>query len=115
MEYRGQEPFRIHGSVHGPGYSGINPVTEKYDLYNDRFDTGFHLFAIEWGVNYIEYYVDEQLYQTITPSDAAGDWVFDHPFYIILNLAVGGNYVGPPNTSTVFPQTMLIDYVRVYQ
>ena len=45
----------------------------------------------------------------------SGEWVFDHPFYIILNIAVGGNFVGPPDASTVFPQTMLIDWVRVYK
>lgn len=115
MEYRGQEPFRVHGSVHGPGYSGTKPITDHYDLYNDRFDMDFHIFAVEWGVDDIKWYVDEILYQTVTPGDVTGPWVFDHPFYIILNLAVGGNYVGPPDASTVFPQTMLIDYVRVYK
>lgn len=115
MEYRGQEPFRIHGSVHGPGYSGTNPVTQKYNLYDGRFDTGFYVFAVEWGANEIKWYVDDRLYQTVTASDLSGPWVFDHPFYIILNLAVGGNYVGPPNDNTVFPQTLLVDYVRVYE
>lgn len=115
MEYRGQEPFRVHGSLHGPGYSGAEPVTSRYDLYNDRFDTGFHLFAVEWSENLIKWYVDEILYQTVTSADVPGQWVYNQPFYIILNLAVGGNYVGPPNENTVFPQTLLIDYVRVYE
>jgi len=115
MEYRGQEPSRIHGSLHGPGYSGAEPVTSRYDLYNDRFDTGFHLFAVEWSENLIKWYVDGTLYQTVRADDVPGTWVYDHPFYIILNLAVGGNYVGPPNGNTVFPQTLLVDYVRVYE
>lgn len=115
MEFRGQEPFRVHGSVHGPGYSGAQPVTDRYDLFNDRFDTGYHIFAVEWGTDYIKWYVDDILYHEVTPGDLPGTWVFDHPFYIILNLAVGGNYVGPPSESTVFPQTMLVDYVRVYE
>lgn len=115
MEYRGQEPTLLHGSIHGPGYSGGNPVTKTYELMNDRFDTGFHIFGIEWGPEYINYYVDDVLYNQITPADADGEWVFDHPFYIIINLAVGGSFAGSPNEETVFPQTMLVDYVRVYK
>ena len=114
MEYRGQAPTNLLGSVHGPGYSAGNAIGKNYKLENDRFDTGFHIFGIEWGPDYINYYVDDVLYNQITPCDVNGEWVFDHPFYIIINLAVGGNFVGSPNASTVFPQTMLIDYVRVY-
>lgn len=114
MEYRGQQPTVINGTVHGPGYSGGESITKSYTLKNDRYDTDFHVFGIEWGENYINYYVDDVLYNQITPSKVNGDWVFDHPFYIIINLAVGGNYVGSPNDETVFPQDMLIDYVRVY-
>lgn len=114
MENRGQEPTLISGSVHGPGYSGGDAITKDYVLTNDRFDTDFHIFGVEWGPNYINYYVDGDLYNQITPADVTGEWVFNHDFYIIINLAVGGNYVGSPNESTVFPQEMLVDYVRVY-
>lgn len=115
MEYRGQEPTIIHGSVHGPGYSAGNAITKAFNLNNDRFDTGFHVFGIEWGPDYINYYVDDKLYNQITPEDVTGEWVLDNPFFIIINLAVGGDYVGPPNSQTQFPQRMLVDYVRVYQ
>jgi beta-glucanase (GH16 family) len=115
MEYRGQEPTTVHGSVHGPGYSGGLAVTERFDLKQDRFDNDFHLFAVEWGNGYMNFYVDDKFYQKIEPDDLDGEWVFDHPFFIILNVAVGGNYVGFPIPSTPFPQTMLVDYVRVYQ
>ncbi len=115
MEFRGQETSRVHGSLHGPGYSGGNPVTDHYDLSNARFDLAFHLFAVEWGSDYIEFYVDDSRYQTVKKEDVPGDWVYDHPFFMILNVAVGGNYVGSPNATTVFPQTMLVDYVRVYE
>ena len=115
MELRGQLPNRINGSAHGPDYSGSKAITKPYTLINDRFDNRFHVFAVEWGANYVKYFVDDTLYQTITPSTLAGPWVFNHPFYIILNLAVGGDYVGAPDGSTVFPQTMLVDYVRVYK
>lgn len=115
MEYRGQEPNIIHGSVHGPEYSGGEAVTKSFAFENDRFDNDFHIFAIEWGENFIHYYVDDNLYLELTPEDLPGEWVYDHPFYIILNVAVGGNYVGFPTVDTPFPQTMLVDYVRVYE
>lgn len=115
MENRGQEPTRIQGTVHGLGYSGGNAITKSYYLQNERFDNDFHVFGIEWGPEYINFYVDDQLYNQITPSKVTGQWVFDHPFYIILNLAVGGSFVGNPSAATVFPQTMYVDYVRVYE
>jgi beta-glucanase (GH16 family) len=115
MEYRGQQPTIIHGSVHGPGYSAGQAVTDTYRLSNGRFDSDFYVFAIEWGPDFIRYYVDDVLYNEITPDDVNGEWVFnDNTFYIILNMAVGGTFVGSPNSSTPFPQTMMIDYVRVY-
>ena len=115
MEYRGQEPTIVHGSVHGPGYSASEAITKSYELANDRFDTGFHVFGIEWGPNYINYYVDDVLYNQITPADVTGEWVYDQPFYILMNVAVGGTFVGSPNADTIFPQEMLVDYVRIYE
>lgn len=115
MEYRGQNPTVLIGTVHGPGYSGGESISKEYTLPNDRFDTGFHIFGIEWGPEYINFYVDDVLYNQITPEDVTGQWVFDKPFYILMNLAVGGTFVGSPNQETIFPQTMIVDYVRVYK
>ncbi len=115
MEYRGQNPTVLIGSVHGPGYSGGEAISKEYTLENDRFDTGFHIFGIEWGPEFVNFYVDDVLYNQITPEDVTGPWVFDKPFYILMNLAVGGTFVGSPNAETEFPQTMLVDYVRVYK
>jgi beta-glucanase (GH16 family) len=115
MEYLGSKPTQVLGSVHGPGYSAGEAISKSYTLPNDRFDNDFHIFGIEWGENYINYYVDDVLYNQITPKDVKGEWVFNQPFYIILNMAVGGNLPGSPNSETVFPQTMLVDYVRVYE
>jgi beta-glucanase (GH16 family) len=115
MEFLGNKPTSIFGTVHGPGYSGGNAISKTFVLPNDRFDNDFHIFGIEWGENYINYYVDGYLYNQITPKDVPGEWVFNQPFYIILNMAVGGNFPGNPNSETIFPQTMLVDYVRVYQ
>ncbi len=116
LEYRGQEPQIVHGSLHGPGYSGGSAVTAYYYLADEGFNEDFHIFAIEWDENSITWLVDEQAFQTIEPVNLplGTDWVFDHPFFIILNVAVGGHFVGAPDASTVFPQTMLVDYVRVY-
>ncbi|RDY62015.1 glycoside hydrolase family 16 protein [Flagellimonas nanhaiensis] len=115
MEYRGQNPTVLIGTVHGPGYSAGESISKEYILENDRFDTGFHVFGIEWGPEYINFYVDDVLYNQITPDDVPGTWVFNKPFYILMNLAVGGTFVGSPNAETEFPQTMLVDYVRVYE
>lgn len=115
MEYLGSNPTTAFGTVHGPGYAGGQSISKNFTLKNSRFDTDFHIFGIEWGENYINYYIDDKLYNQITPEDVPGEWVFNQPFYIILNMAVGGNLPGSPNTETTFPQTMLVDYVRIYQ
>jgi beta-glucanase (GH16 family) len=116
MESVGFEPNKVHGTLHGPGYSGATPLTGVYALPSGRFADDFHIFAIEWGPNTVRFYVDDQLYETRTTADlpAGTRWVFDHPFFVILNVAVGGNWPGSPDASTVFPQQMLVDYVRVY-
>jgi beta-glucanase (GH16 family) len=115
MELRGQEPHIIHGTIHGPGYSGGNPISKSYALTNGRFDADFHLYAIEWDQDKIDFFVDDFLYQRIERKDVPGEWVYDQPFFILLNVAVGGNYVGFPTPQTPFPQKMTIDYVKVYQ
>jgi beta-glucanase (GH16 family) len=117
MENIGKEPTIIHGTLHGPGYSGGNAITGLYTLSDgQRFADDFHTFAIEWEPNAVRFYVDGTVYQTKTPANlpAGGRWVFDHPFFMILNLAIGGNFPGPPDDTTTFPQTMMVDYVRVY-
>ena len=115
MEQRGQQPSITHGSVHGPGYSGGNAITKPYGLLNGRFDTDYHIYAVEWGEDYIDFYADNFLYQRITPDDVTGEWVYNQPFYILLNVAVGGNFVGFPTAGTPFPQSMYVDYVKVYR
>ena len=118
MENIGKEPSIVHGTFHGPGYSGGNGVSAAYTLPSgQKFSDDFHTFAVEWEPNVMRFYVDGLLYKTRTPADlpAGTSWVFDHPFFIILNVAVGGGWPGNPDATTVFPQQMLVDYVRVYQ
>jgi beta-glucanase (GH16 family) len=116
MENVGFEPSTVHGSAHGPGYSGGSPLTGTYTLPGGQaFADGFHTFTVDWEPGAITWYVDGIQYSRKTPADTNGNrWVFDHPFFIILNVAVGGTWPGSPNASTVFPQTMVVDYVRVY-
>ncbi len=116
MEYRGQEPNIVLGSLHGPGYSGGNALGDRFRLSQGTFNDDFHVFAIEWNPSSITWYVDGVAYQTLETRDLpdGARWVFDHPFFIILNVAVGGHFVGPPDSTTAFPQTMLVDWIRVY-
>ena len=116
MENVGREPFVNHGSIHGPGYSGGNAISGLFTLPGPaRLADDFHVFAIQWAVGTITFSVDGAAYKTVTPSllPAGAAWVFDSPFFLILNVAVGGNFPGPPNATTQFPQEMVVDYVRV--
>jgi beta-glucanase (GH16 family) len=116
MENVGFEPAKIHGTIHGPGYSGDDSLGAPYVLLTGNFADDFHVFGVEWEPKEIRFYVDGHLYETRTPADlpAGAHWVFDHPFFLILNVAVGGKWPGNPDASTKFPQQMLVDYVRVY-
>lgn len=114
MEYRGQEPFINHGSMHGPGYSGGNAITRRFTNATP-LNEDFHVYMVEWDPSEVRWYVDGQIYNLVRRGDQSGDWVFNHDFYIILNVAVGGGFVGPVGAGTVFPQQMLVDWVRVSQ
>jgi len=116
MEHIGREPSTVYGTVHGPGYSGAEGVGGSYTLSGgQQLTDAFHIFAVEWEPTEINWYIDNTLYATVTPDDVPGEWVFDHPFFIIMNVAVGGYWPGYPDETTVFPQFMYVDYVRVYQ
>jgi beta-glucanase (GH16 family) len=118
MENIGKEPGTVHGTIHGPGYSGDKGIGSPYKLVDgEEFADHFHVFAVEWEPQAIRFYVDDKLYANRTPADlpAGTKWVYDHPFFLILNVAVGGGWPGNPDVHTKFPQTMLVDYVRVYE
>jgi len=118
MENVGFEPSKVHGSLHGPGYSGGSPLSGVYTLPDQaRFSDDYHVFAIEWEPRMVRFYADGVLYETRTAADVPSGrrWVFDHPFYIVLNVAVGGYWPGDPDATTQFPLSMLVDYVRVYR
>jgi beta-glucanase (GH16 family) len=118
MENVGKEPASVHGSLHGPSTTGhTSDATSTFSLpAGQNFADDFHLYAVEWEPTTVRFYVDTNLYATFNQSQwpAGGTWVFNHPFFLILNVAVGGTWPGSPDTTTVFPQQMLVDYVRVY-
>jgi beta-glucanase (GH16 family) len=115
MENIGSQPAINHGSLHAPGFPGAG-LTGQYTLPSGKLGDAFHTYAVEWAPSGIGFYVDDQLYETQTASDtpAGGTWEFNHAFFLLLNVAVGGTFPGSPNASTTFPQTMKVDWVRVY-
>jgi len=129
MELRGQAPGVVNGTLHATGFSGGNSLTAQYVCQEPPscatppctplcpFNEDFHVFAVEVEADRIRFEVDGSVYQEVRqdrrPTGSA--WPFSSPFFAILNVAVGGVYVGAPDVTTVFPQTMLVDYVRYYQ
>jgi beta-glucanase (GH16 family) len=116
LELAGSKPHEVKGSMHGPGYAGIASLSRAVELESGSFADGFHVFAIEWDRTGMRWLMDGKPYHARTPgglSDNGVDWVFDHPMYIILNLAVGGLWDGAPDDATVFPARMVVDYVSV--
>lgn len=119
MELLGQDPKKVYGTIHYGGQYPDNVHTgSSYSLITGSFSDDYHVFTLEWEENEMRWYVDGILYLTQTEWYTAGaDYPapFDQKFHIILNVAVGGNWPGDPDGTTTFPQTMLVDYVRVYQ
>lgn len=115
MEIIGKEPANVYGTLHGPGYSGDKAFSKPSRLERGIFADAYHVFAVEWERGEIRWYHDGTLYHTARPDLVNGDWVFEHPFFVLLNLAVGGLWPGYPDSTTVLPQQMLVDYVRVYK
>ncbi|MEU4243767.1 glycoside hydrolase family 16 protein [Actinoplanes sp. NPDC026619] len=116
MENVGSEPGTVHGSLHGPGYSGDNGLTSPFTLpAAAALADDFHVFAVDWSPAAITWFVDGTAYSRKTPADAGGkEWVFNYPFFMVLNVAVGGTWPGPPAIDTPLPQAMIVDYVRVH-
>lgn len=118
MEKVGFEPSTVHGTLHAEGYSGAKAWGAAYTLPNEaKLTDDFHVFAVEWEKDVIRFYVDDALFATRTPETmpAGGKWPFNRPFFLLLDLAVGGYWPGYPDATTQLPASMLVDYVRVYQ
>ena len=116
MENHGSAPSVTSSAMHGPGYSGQTPFAHSNTLQTGKFSDDFHVFAVEWDAASVRFFVDSTLHYMIEKSNVGryGAWVNDQPFFVILNLAVGGNFDGDPSSDAILPATMLVDYVRVY-
>ncbi len=117
MEHHGSMPGNVSSAMHGPGYNGDKAIWRAYTPEGANFPAGFHRYSVEWDSTVVRFFVDETEHFTVTRREveARGTWAFDHPFFIILNLAVGGTFDGDPESDAVLPATMLVDYVRVYE
>lgn len=123
MELLGQFPAVVHGSLNygNDPWPNQKTISITYQLKQGTFHDDYHVFSVQWEPNIIQWFVDGNLYSTKTPKDLGQcktgpcTWRFDQNFYLILNVAVGGAWPGSPDASTVFPQQMKVDYVRVYQ
>ncbi len=116
MEYVSRVPNEIFGTIHGPGYNGGGAFGNTYN-FGEPVANDYHTYTIEWKENEIIWYVDGIQYHQADPTDVAPNpWAFnDDPFFLLLNMAIGGNFGGAISDQMTFPQTMLVDYVRVYQ
>lgn len=118
MENIGKEPAIVHGTIHGPGYSGADAIGGKTTLPGQRpLAEDFHIYAVDWRKEGIRFYLDGGQYFEVKPDNipAGAEWVFDQPFFLLLNLAVGGHWPGYPDESTAFPQELVVDWIRVYR
>jgi beta-glucanase (GH16 family) len=118
LEWRGSEPRTVISSLHGPRYAGGDSYNDRYDFPSGSGADEFHVFTFEWTPDAVRWLVDGNEFYVKTAEalrSRTHDWVYDHPFFLILNLAIGGIFDGDPDASTVFPQQMLVDYVSVSQ
>lgn len=114
MEYVGKTPHEIHTTLHTNDSFGKSKNTKISTI--ETIEDGFHVYKANWSKESIKFFIDDSLVYTFSPSERNDDiWPFDQPFYIILNLAVGGNFGGPEVDDSVFPQEFIIDYVKVYK
>jgi len=117
MELVGHEPSTTHGTAHwGPqGQPWSYNEGDPYSINGAKFSDEYHVFSIVWEPSLIKWYVDDNLFFTLTPSMVNGNYPFDREFFFIFNIAVGGQWPGYPDATTTFPQRMYIDYIRVFQ
>ena len=114
LEYVGKEPGKIFTSLHTEDSAGMTVNTRKVQI-ND-IEQGFHVYASNWTKDKIEFFVDDQLVYSFAPENkTARVWPFNQPFYIIINLAIGGNFGGPNIDDSIFPQDFVIDYIKVFK
>jgi beta-glucanase (GH16 family) len=118
---QGLGPSTIRSTIHGPGYAGVNGMWQDFTLPSGGRvdDAGYHTYGVIWSPRMLQFYVDgpTNVFFVRTASDVPpeGRWAFDHPFFLLLSLAVGGQWPGPPDEGTPNPSEILVDYVRAYE
>lgn len=116
MELLGHEPQKTYGTIHwGAAGGGSTHIGGNYSLSSLTFNDKFHLFSLKWEADKMTFLIDDVPFFTANKSQVNGNYPFDKPFFFIMNVAVGGNWPGNPDATTVFPQRMIVDYVRVFQ
>lgn len=116
MELLGHEPNKVYGTMHwGPVGGGSTHIGGSYSLVSEDFSSKFHVFSLLWETDKLTFLVDDNIYFTGSKAEVTGDYPFDKPFFFIMNIAVGGNWPGNPDETTIFPQRMIVDFVRVFQ
>jgi beta-glucanase (GH16 family) len=114
MEHVGKHPNFIHSSIHNSSGYGATPYTGIVEI-NDPFNT-YHIYGMEWTTDYINFMIDGKLVYHYQPEAKNKDnWPFDKPFFLIFNIAIGGDWGGPAVDDTLFPAAMTVDWVKVYQ
>jgi beta-glucanase (GH16 family) len=113
MEHVGKKPNQVFFSLHNTSSFGNTVNSKKKIVQNIQDD--FHVYKMKWTKDAISFFLDNELFYTYAPSNKnAANWPYDKPFYLILNLAIGGNFGGPDVDNSIFPQEFLIDYIKVY-
>lgn len=117
MEHKGSQPTITSSALHGPGYSGATPLAHATVRAAGPYWQDFHTFAVEWDASRVRFFVDGEMHYQVSRAEVErhGDWVFDQPFFAILNLAVGGHFDGDPQSDAVLPAVLLVDYVRAFR
>lgn len=116
MELLGHEPQKTYGTVHWGAAGGASThIGGNYSLSSLTFNDKFHLFSLKWEADKMTFLIDDVAFFIVNKSQITGNYPFDKPFFFIMNVAVGGNWPGNPDATTVFPQRMIVDYVRVFQ
>lgn len=117
MEHVGYDPGVVHGTLHTSAFNHVKGTQVGKQQKVESFNSDFHTYSINWTEDKIEFYIDRKQYHTFENNKSGYEaWPFDHPFYLILNLAVGGNWGGSAGVDdAIWPQRMEVDYVRVYE
>jgi beta-glucanase (GH16 family) len=115
MEHVGSDPRAVHGTLHGPGYSGLAGGVGRRHDHGAALSDDFHVYAVDWSPERVTWLLDDVPYSSLTPADVPGPWPFTHPFYLLLNLAVGGAWPGLATGEPALPAALDVDWVRVWE